>query len=367
MKRLLSLGMVLIVCCVFSVKNSLGEEPYVIGLNLGLNKIEAGLVDLRGKLVAERKMQLSSNLSPETLVANVSDLVNDLCRSERIELSRDILGIGFGTAGNFAEDGTVAWHKNSSIVGISVKKLLKEHFGLPVFVGSIGRTMALAEAWFGAGRPYQNYLFFLVHEVVDGAIVFNRSVVVGKRHFSSLIGHKPVSDSGRLCYCGQRGCLDVVASDDALCAEAESYAMTDAKILRHMLQGQSVTKSSIIEAAAHGDRFCQELLKKQGAYLGEVIAEMINLIDVEAVIVAINLEAPESDMELNTLTSTYTKSLNIPHRAPDIVFSKMKRDLFIIGPATLVIRRVFSPELRISLDHNNKPKASLNTDQLMLS
>ena len=153
--------------------------------------------------------------------------------------------------------GSVVWHKEKSLIGFAPRDHLRLLFNLPVFVGNTTRSMALAEAWFGQGRNFQNYLFVLVHNMVDGAIVINRSILVGKRHFSSLLGHNPVDDANAWCYCGQKGCPDAVASDGALRRQAEQLKNLRGNLLNHLGRGQAVNKGMIIEAAARGDEACR--------------------------------------------------------------------------------------------------------------
>jgi N-acetylglucosamine repressor len=337
------------------------EGPFVIGLHLATHMLEAGVVNLRGQVVAKSATPMPADYQATTVLSAALELVTGLCREKGLDLKRDVLGIGFATTANFAEDGSIVWHRHQPLMGLPVRQRLKDLFGLPVLVGNSARAMALAEAWFGRGRSSRNYLFVLVHDVIDSAVVVNRSVVVGSRNFSCLIGHSAVDQADELCYCGQKGCLETVASDIALQRQAEQLVLSLGAVPAHVGRGEPLGKKAIAEAAARGYGQFAQLLAQRGMRLGKAIAGAVNVIDVEAVIVAISLAAPESEIETDALVRAYTANLRFPDGAPDISFSKLKRELPFVGPATLVIRRIFSPELVIVPSATGELVASLSS------
>lgn len=324
------------------------EKPYIMAFHLGPATLEAGAVNLQGKVVAHSSVPLPEGCTAPALWSAVTELASGLCREQDLNMKQDILAIGFATAGNLAEDGSVAWHRHIPFQGLPIKARLQNLFGLPAFVGNTARSMALAEGWFGKGRSYSNYLFVLVWDTVDAAIVVNRGVVVGRRYFSSLLGHHQVDSDGPLCSCGQKGCVDVMASDAALLRRAEQLAGKNGWLLAHLTAGKPLSKQLIAEAADRGDEESRQLLAQRGAYIGKAIAEALNWIDVEGVVVAKDLASGPSEAETNAIEMAYLDNLSFRNMAPELVFSEMKSELALVGPATLAIRWVVSPQFDLS-------------------
>ena len=319
------------------------ERPYLLTLHLGPSALDVGIVNLRGQTVARASRPLSPDCSVAAFLGGARELSAGLCRERDLALGEDFLAVGFATAGNFAEDGTIVWHRHPPFVGLAARERLRELFGLPVFVGNTARAMALAEGWFGAGRGLPNYLFMLVGEVVDSALVADRAVVVGKRYFSTLLAHAPVAAGGPLCYCGRRGCLEAMAADAALLRQAEEIARDPSSVLASLASGRPPSKSLVVRAAERGDERCRELLARRGGYIGVAIAEALNWLDVQAVIVAKDLGAPASQIEARALELAYLDNLGFRQRAPEVIFAEKQSELALLGPATLALRWVFSP------------------------
>ncbi|MHB1417081.1 MAG: ROK family protein, partial [Chloroflexota bacterium] len=214
---------------------------------------------------------------------------------------------------------------------------------------------------FGRGRELNHFLFVLVQDVVNGALVVNGSVLVGNRLVSCLVGHVPVKEDGPVCNCGRRGCVNAFASDGALVNEAKVIAAKHGSPLAVLAAGRPVDKPMIIEAALAGDAECQQLLRRQASYLGKGIASAVNTVDVEAVVLAMNLDSREPAGEFAEVDRAYRRDIRVtPDYAPAVLPTKLKGELSLLGPATLAIRQVFSPRLTIQGTASKRAVASLS-------
>ena len=333
-------------------------RPYLLALRLGAAALEAAVVSLRGHILARETLALPADCTAARLLETVGELVALLCRRQSLEAQRDCLAVGFSSGLVVApERGYIIWHQNRAFRGFAVRTELERLLGLPLFVGNTTQAMALAEAWFGSGRTLENFLFVTAEEEIQAAVVLNRAVLVGTRSLSCMLGHGLAMAEGPLCTCGQRGCLEAVAGQAALVRQAEALVATGQGRLAALARGSALSLGLIREASREGDEPCRRLLAARAAYLGQAIAGALNVVDVQAVLLAGGAEAPE---EREAVEAAYRAALRLPNNAPPLVYSPTAEDLPLLGAATLVIRQVMSPRLAITPNIAGKLVASLH-------
>jgi glucokinase len=135
------------------------------------------------------------------------------------------------------------------------------------------RGKALAEWQFGAGRGYQNLLVLMAGTGVGCGLILNGSLFRGSNGWAGGLGHQVVLPDGLECPCGRRGCLQTLASGRALERSAASRNLPDA--------------ASLSRAAEGGQAWAIEEIAACGGWLGLAAANVVNLLDVEAVISAL--------------------------------------------------------------------------------
>jgi len=103
--------------------------------------------------------------------------------------------------------------------------------------------------------------------VIDGRLLRGATGTAGE------IGHTTLDEAGPLCYCGNRGCLETVASGPAIVQ------------LVGPVDGETLTLSQVVERASAGDLRCRRALADAGREIGVAVAGLCNLINPERVIV----------------------------------------------------------------------------------
>ncbi len=319
-------------------------KPYVLSVHIGSTLINVGLLNLKAEPLNYKQVAISQKLDEAKLLSVIGELAETLCREEGLSLQGDVVGVGVGVGGIVdSEEGKVLWHRHKSLRGIHIRERLEEMLGLPVFVENIIQAMALAESWFGKGRLYQNYLFFFAGGIVGSAIVANGSVLKGSRNLSCLVGHSFLKPNGPLGSKKASGIEKDLMSDGSFIRHAEKYV----RARGGMLASKQISKEAIIKAAEDGDEDCRQILQKRGQQFGRTIADIVNVVDLQAVILAMNFNTPESDIEYQSMYEAYWENLQIREDAPQIIISRSNGKLLLMGAATLVIEKVFSPDLNV--------------------
>jgi predicted NBD/HSP70 family sugar kinase len=335
-------------------------KPYLLALRLGTEVLEAAVVNLRGRILERERSPLPDGCTAARLLETVGELVARLCHRHALEVQRDCLAVGFSSGTMVApERGYIVWHHNRAFRGFAIRAELERLLGLPVFLGNASQAMALAEAWFGSGRALENYLFVTAREEIQAAVVLNRSVLIGTRSLSCMLGHGLALADGPLCSCGQHGCLEALAGRAALLRQAEALVAVGQGRLAVLARDSVLSLGLIRTAAWEGDETCRRLLAQRADYLGRAIAGVLNVVDAQAVLLA---GCPETPEEQTALETAYRAALRLPNNAPPLVYSQITEDLSLLGAATLVIRQLMSPRLAVTPNVAGKLVASLQAN-----
>lgn len=139
---------------------------------------------------------------------------------------------------------------------------------LPVRLANEANLAARAEA--RAGSAGQSFLYVSGEVGIGAAIVLDGEVFPGRHGWSGELGHTVVDTRGPRCTCGARGCLEQYAGKDAL--------------LRAAGRGLDETVETLISVAAGGDERAVRALRDAGEALGVALANFVNLVDVETVV-----------------------------------------------------------------------------------
>ncbi|HHX77370.1 MAG TPA: ROK family protein, partial [Firmicutes bacterium] len=202
-------------------------------------------------------------------------------------------------------------------------------------------SYALAEYWFGEGSRFNNYLFVFVGRVLGSAIMVNGKILKGARNISSLIGHVVVEPEGPECICGKKGCLDAVVSEIAI--EREARHIIGTKEGGFLAYNQDRTFfDEIVNAAKSGNETYIELFKRRGNYIGKAIAEIINLVDFEVIILSY-LNIKEEWQEMQEAYQTYSYQIDgMTGSLPKIISGTFKEEQLSMVPSAIVVDRMFS-------------------------
>jgi predicted NBD/HSP70 family sugar kinase len=250
-----------------------------VGVDIGRRHIRVTLADLGHQVLAEREARFDVDGRADQALALVAELVTEAINASGVARDR-ILGLGLGLPAPIDSDGRIGSSKIlPGWTGRSPGPELAERVGLPVQVGNDANLGGLAEALYGAGRGHRHVVYLKLATGIGGALILDGRLHSGAGGVAGEIGHTTVSDTGAVCRCGNRGCLELVAGGPAL---------LDA--LRH--SGVELSSiADVIERAETGHAGCRRVLEDTGALVGVAIANTVKLIDPSIVIIGGELAA----------------------------------------------------------------------------
>jgi len=325
-----------------------GGPPYVIAVNLGVAVAMVGLVNFHADIIEQESFHFNDSWDSKKIISSIIECVELIIKRSRLSLQKDVLALGVGVAGTVdTKEGILLWHKLKTLRYYPLKETLENLLGVPTYVDNFLQSMALAEARFGKGKNLESFAYVYVGNVVCSAMVLEGKVLNGKRNLIGQIGHNVVNPEGAQCICGNRGCLEAIISDQSIVNQAKQLYNSNFDTKLRILAGtpDKINKDLVIKAAEDGDELCGKLLKQRGSYVGEAIANIVNLFDPQMVIIARSVGNYESTIEFEAISQAYKKNVCFENTCPPIVRSENKTgELFYIGAASLAIRMVLSPE-----------------------
>ena len=166
---------------------------------------------------------------------------------------------------------------------LPLKKILQDHFKVPVAIGNDANIAALGEWRFGAGVGHKNLVYITVSTGIGGGVIIDNQLLLGTRGLAAELGHVTVIPDGPLCSCGQRGHLEAVASGPSMTRWLKQEL--EQGIPSSLADKSSITAVDVSEAAAQGDELAKAALARGATYLGIAIADYLHIFNPSVVII----------------------------------------------------------------------------------
>lgn len=192
----------------------------LIGLDLGGTAIKFGIGDPTGQLLGSHSVATDAHEGPEAVINRMIAEIETL--RERYP-SQEIGAIGIGVPGLVdIATGTTKFLPNlpTQWEDVPLGQRIAEHFGCPVKVLNDARAATLGELKYGHGKsqPGISLAFFTLGTGVGGGVAIDGKLRLGEFGGAGELGHQTVEPNGLHCGCGNRGCLETVASGPAIFA-----------------------------------------------------------------------------------------------------------------------------------------------------
>ncbi|TAL25266.1 MAG: ROK family protein [Nitrospirae bacterium] len=306
---------------------SIMPKNYAIGIDVGGTNLRAALISETGEVIKKVKTASAGSV-PESLQNAVKTLYTD---------NVAVAGIGIGIAGLLdRKNGVVLLSPNlHSVEGINFVEILHRQFSTPVFIENDANAAALGEKWMGAGREFNNFVLLTLGTGIGGGIVYEKKLL----NASAEIGHISINADGEKCPCGNYGCLELYASASAINTKVVTALEKGSEsILRECCKGSfyKITPEDIYKAALEGDNLAREALKDTGRYLGVGLANIINILSPEAVILAGGLIGAWNIYVQEAVREASKRTFKALFDTVKIIPAVLGDDAGIIGAAGLV-------------------------------
>jgi glucokinase len=194
--------------------------------------------------------------------------------------------------------------------GVRVGETLTQALGCPVFLLNDARMATLGEYTFGRGKRADTMIFLTIDTGIGGGILVDGKLRLGALGAAGEIGHQTILRDGPHCGCGNRSCLEALASGPELVGEGIRLMQSGlAPVLFEMVAGNvgAVSPKEMGAAARSGDTEVGEAIARVGSWLGVGIANMVTALYPDLVILGGSVAALD-DLLLDPVRETVKRA-----------------------------------------------------------
>ncbi|GGA79787.1 N-acetylglucosamine repressor [Neiella marina] len=255
---------------------------HIVAVRIDRAQLHLGLCDLAGQTLATRLVDLTA-ASAKQLLSQISDEVSTLL-AIHIRKKHQLIAIAITCPGLLnTETGVISYSPHIPLEQpFAIADEISAVFNVPCYLGNSTRSLALAEHYFGNAKDCRDVVVVRIDHGIGAGIIMDGEVLMGQGLNRGEIGHIQVNPLGERCHCGNFGCLETVAADDAVVKRVKQ--LKDSGYATG-LSMTNLTMSAICQAALAGDQLAQQVLKETAEAIGKALATTVNLLNPQKIII----------------------------------------------------------------------------------
>ena len=317
------------------------QVRYALGVDVGSSHITAIVMRLDGTIIAQDTLRMDVISQPTETFNVVERIVNQLMKKVGISFL-DCLGMGITlpvpmTGEN--HDHMMTYYMPDWEARLPIEEL-EQRFQMPILFENDANGGVVAEQYWGMGKNHENLALVKLGTGVGCGLVINGCLFRGHRGSAGEIGHTTIEPNGRLCRCGNKGCIESYVGIPGVITEVrERY---EAKSLPIPLE-EPLTIEAIVAASQNGNKICQEVIRDAGNYLGIAVANLLNMVNPSLVVLGGELVFA-GDLLLDSMRATLEERvIPIESQQSELAVSQLGDTVVALGAATVVIHHAFLP------------------------
>ncbi|WP_436739462.1 ROK family transcriptional regulator [Streptomyces sp. BBFR102] len=306
-----------------------GDAGIVIGVDFGHTHLRVAVGNLAHQILAEEAEPLDVDASAEQGFDRAELLVGRLLDATGVDRAK-VAGVGLGVPGPI--DVASGMLGSTSILpgwsGTQPALALGERLGVPVAVDNDANLGALGELVWGSGRGVRDLAYIKVAGGVGAGLVIDGQIYRGPGGTAGEIGHITLDESGPVCRCGNRGCLETFT--------AARYVLP----LLEPTHGAGLTMEKVVGLAKEGDPGCRRVVADVGRHVGSGVASLCNLLNPSRVVLGGDL-AEAGELVLGPIrTSVGRYAIPSAARQVELVPGSLGGRAEVLGALALALREM---------------------------
>lgn len=290
-----------------------------LGVDIGGTKIAGARVAVDGQVMAHTTRATTAD-DPEGILDALEEIFQELGGAD----SLPAVGVAVAAFLNQSRD-TIYFSPNIAWQDFPLKQRVSERLGVPVVLENDANAAGWGEFRFGAGSDVSSMLMLTLGTGVGGALVDNGRLLVGGFGMAGELGHIIIEPGGRLCGCGNHGCLEQYASGTALMRDA-----------RQSLGEPSLTQAQLTELLMQQNPVALEALDGVARALGRGITSLVAVTDPERIVIGGGVAAA-GDLLMQPVRESFLESYGASSKRPvaDLALATMGNTAGVVGAADL--------------------------------
>lgn len=319
---------------------SLDKSYYrVIGIRISRKYFHIGIFDIEGNELESSTHKFQVHEDAETAFSRVQEQIEILMRKAAQE---KIVAIGCAIPGPFFRNLEGNESEYPDWPDINIRKVLSERFNVYVFLEHDANAGALAYNWQMRVSSGKMLVYFSAAQGIGAGIVNNGKLILGGLGTAGEIGHMSIETEGLLCKCGNRGCLELYCSSHVLIYNINKrIEMGDYSVLKPGFHLDDVK-----EAVSHGDRLAVSEYEKVCDFLGIGIANIINILNPDIVVIGDELARISSDIMRERIEKVCSRRLyELVWQHTNVCVVDKQIDISLQGAAIVAIEELFKEQI----------------------
>jgi len=257
-----------------------------VGIDLGGTQLRVAVADAEGRILIVAREPTHAEQGPDRVIDRIAAAVAGALAQAGVDRRR-VRCLGIGLPGPVdPRRGLV--HSPANLPGwvdLPLNQILTERTGIPSYLHHDAHLAAFGELHRGAGRGSRDMVYVTVSTGIGAGLVLGGELYAGARGSAGEVGHIVIQVDGPRCNCGNRGCVEALASGTAIAREAREGLRRGARTRLRRIPAPGPTARDVDRAARAGDAFARRVLEGAGGALGVGLGTLVNLFNPEMIVI----------------------------------------------------------------------------------
>ncbi|GGJ28049.1 ROK family protein [Deinococcus roseus] len=311
---------------------------YYLGVDISGREVSVVLSDAALNVLQVHRESMDLRAGAGQVMARIKALICQMLSQQHIS-AEQLLSMAIGVPSPIEKNTGLMV---SSLImpqwdGFSIQDYCSRHFRVPVFVDNDTNLMALGELWnarrHGEGSQFESFMVLKLSSSIGAGMVINGQIYRGAFGGAGEIAHMPLDPEGPLCNCGQRGCLERMAGEQAILRQATEAGLAgrSSHFQAPLQQGQALTLADVARAAGEGDAEANAIIQAAGLKIGQVLAGLTNVLCPSHILIGGELAHIGPLMLAGIRQSVYGRAMPLAARKLTVDFTRLGNTSGLMG------------------------------------
>jgi glucokinase-like ROK family protein len=260
----------------------------VIGIEIDVDLITIVLTNFVAETLWETRVGITSSQSQTSIIRQAEQLIDQALSIAGKRRLRP-LGVGIGLPGLInLNQGELILAPNLNWRNVPLRLMWNQRFHLPIYIENEANLAALGEYYFGVARGHDNFIYLSSGIGLGGGIMIGGTLFRGGYGYAGEIGHTQRDPQGEKCSCGRIGCWETQVGPRAVLRRVKKELQIHSdQFLLNVCRGDfnNLTFDMVVKFALEGNHICKQAIEDVASYLGEGIADLVNVFNPELVVI----------------------------------------------------------------------------------
>ena len=315
----------------------------ILAVDIGGTKIALGVAGREefrrtGKLDVVEKFPVPEPRTPDEVVPVIFEVGQRLLQGAELE----VVGISIGGPLDHERGLVINFPHLPGWKNLPLVSILADTFGVPAQLDNDANLGALAEYWWRNREKQDPFLYLTLSTGIGGGVIVDGKLLHGLASGGGEVGHITVQTDGPLCDCGNRGCLERMASGTNIARRAREILTTypeKGKRLRELVGGnvEQIRAETILTGYKEGEEVATEVWLEMIRYIAIGLGTLIHVISLERIVLGGGVSLAGDDLLIPLRRKLREHVHYIPVDQVDIRVASLGHDSALIGAATMVV------------------------------